>query len=71
MSKGVSGHIEPVMMELTAAGLHGIFTRFPNPLRREVTPFFANGQHSRSKKEVQRVLHLFSMFAVTRTVGSM
>ena len=37
-------------MELTAAGLHGIFTRFPNPLRREVTPFFANGQHSRSKK---------------------
>ena len=35
---------------LTAAGLHGIFTRFPNPLRREVTPFFANGQHSRSKK---------------------
>ena len=47
MSKGVSGHIEPVMMELTAAGLHGIFTRFPNPLRREVTPFFANGQHPR------------------------
>lgn len=31
VSKGVSGHIEPVMMELTAAGLHGIFTRFPNP----------------------------------------